>query len=424
MRVLDTLATQKTLSSEVYSVMQLHAANEPLLPNLTTLHLWRIKESFIPFVHLLFSPTITSISLGSLASHLPTSVVASVIANLSTSCPNLQDIDISILPRDPVITAAASKMFFATNRNVLRNFYVDSPLTEEATEAIYNSQNLFGLTVVVEKGTSIPSASLPNLIRLRINSEDGNDELQFLRQATFGKLGFFHFNIRSSPADDFLETFKKAALSSSIQDTLSEIWFTTDWSWNPNYSSLLPFTRLVDVQILFSCNDRCSEVDDDSLIDLSQAMPGLRVLCLGSGPCRQFTGGATVKGLMALSRNCPNLSSLVVHFQVASLSDPSTDLGVTRGAGYSAPWAGCTLNELEVGKMLVPEGTTSTVALTLLRIFPRIETIASFDEGWGEVEDVICCSKGIVDRLSKKSTSPYFEIPPLPFSGASLVTSN
>ena len=402
MRGLDHHGTQKPLSSEVYSVMQLHAANEPLLPNLKTLYLWRIEGSFIPFVPLLFSPTITSISLGSLASYLTTPVVASVIANLSTSCPNLQDIDIWPLPRDPIITAAASKMFFATNRNVLRSFHVDSPLTEEATEAIYKLQNLCGLSAVIEKGTQIPSASLPNLIHLKIESEDGSDELQFLRRATFGKLKSFHFGIESRPTDGFLEAFKGAALSSSIQDTLSKIYFITDWSWNPNYAPLLPFTRLVDVQILFSCDDGCSEVDDNSLIDLSQAMPGLQVLHLGSVPCRQFTGGATAKGLMALSHNCPNLSGLIVHFQVTTLSDPPTDLETTRGAGYLAPWTGCALTELEAGEILVPDGSTSTVALTLLRIFPQIETIAFYDEGWGKVEDVIKCSKGIIDYLSKQ----------------------
>jgi hypothetical protein len=77
----------------------------------------------------------------------------------------------------------------------------------------------------------------------------------------------------------------------------------------------------------------CSRVDDNTVINLSQAMPKLQNLSLGSGPCDQFTGGATAKGLVALAHNCPNLSSLCVHFQVASLSDPPTGLETTRDAG-------------------------------------------------------------------------------------------
>ena len=401
MRVLDTLATQKALSSDVYSVMQLHAANEPLLPNLTTLDLWVVKGPLIQFLPLFLSTTITSISLGSLASHHPKPVVAAVIANLPKSCPNLQDIDILFLPRDPMITAATSEMLLTTNRNALRRFNVDSPLTEEAREAIYKSQNLRTLSLVIEKGTPIASVSLPNLISLRIECEDGSDGLQPLRRATFGKLELVHVRLKPRPADDFFEAFKEAALSSSIQNTLSRIHLFTERSWNPNYSSLLPFTRLVGLEIRSPCDDSCSGVDDGVIIALSQAMPELQFLRLGDEPCDQFTGGVTVKGLVALAHNCPNLSSLRVHFQVASLTDPPTGLEAADSAGYSTSWMGCALTRLEVGKMPVPKESVSMVALTLIQIFPRIGTIKSMCGAWFQVDDMIRRSRRIVDCSSR-----------------------
>ena len=271
---------------------------------------------------------------------------------------------------------------------------------------IYNSQNLRSLSVVIEKGTRIPSTSLPSLTHLRLQDEDGSGELQLLSRATFGKLESAHFDIGSKPIDDLLETFKGAALSSSIQDTLLEIGFTTDWSWNPNYSSLLPFTRLIDLDIMFPCDGACSGVDDGIFIDLSQAMPKLQYLGLGEAPCHPFTGGVTAKGLAALAHNCPNISSLRVHFQVASLTDPPIGLEIARDAGHSGSWTGCALTELKVGEMPVPEGSASTIALTLLRIFPRIHTIEFMDtvgepSGWDEVEDMIRHSKEIVDFSSK-----------------------
>ena len=392
---------QRTLHFTVYHILRRYVFNGPLLPNLTTLDLRPVREPLISSIRSLVPPTITSISLGSLAFSLSESGLVLVIEDLPTNFPNVRDIIIRPLPRTPLITAAASKMFLTTNRNTLRRFHVDSPLTEEATEATYKSQNLCGLSVVIEKGTPMPSAPLPNLIHLQIRCDDGSDGLQLLRRVTSGKLKSVDFTIKSRPADDFLEAFKEAAFSSSIQDTLSAIRIVADWSWKPNYSSLLPFTRLVDLEIQTYCDDSCSRVDDDIIIDLSRAMPKLESLKLGSGPCRKFTGGVTVEGLVALAYNCPNLSSLCVHFQVASLSDPPTGPDTTRNAGYPASWTGCALTELEVGEMPVPEGSAPMVALTLLRIFPRIKSMGSWGRGWGEVEDMICRSKQIVDCSSK-----------------------
>ena len=278
---------------------------------------------------------------------------------------------------------------------------MDSPLTKETSEAVYKSQNLRNLSVVTEEGVSIPPASLPNLIRLEILCKDGSGGLQLLRGATFGKLESLDFYLCSGPTNDFLEAFKDAALSSSIQNTLSAICLSTDSSWNPDYSPLLPFTQLVNLKIQFSCDDNCTRANDDTIIDLSRAMPKLQLLELGDPPCDRFAGGVTAKGLTALAHNCPGLFFLCVHFQVASLSDPPTVLETTRYAGYSTSRTGCALMELGVGEILVPEGSAPMVALTLLRIFPQIKTLDSTDEGWCVVEDLICRSKQIVDCSSK-----------------------
>ena len=377
--------------------MQLYTINEPLLPNLTTLNWSEIGKSLIPFLLLFLSPGITSIRFESFVPSVPEFVVASVITNLPTPCPNLRDIDLRFLPKGPMIAAAVSGMFLATNRNALRKFHVDFSLTEKASKAISKAQNLRSLSMVIERGTSIPPASLPNLISLQMECEEGSDVLQLFRGAKFGKLKSVRFHIVSRSIGDFLETFKAAALSSSIQNTLSVIRLTADWSWNPNYYSLLPFTQLVDLEIRFPCDDSCSGVDDRVLIDLSQAMPNLQSLKLGDWPCRRFTGGVTVNGLVALAYNCPNISSLRVHFQVASLSNPPISLGTTNNAGYPTSWASCALRVLQVGEIPVPEGLASMVSLTLLRIFPQIETIILGDEGWIEVEDMIRHPKRIVD---------------------------
>jgi hypothetical protein len=64
--------------------------------------------------------------------------------------------------RDPVMIDAVSKMLLACNRDSLRFFHVESPLTEEAREVVYQLSNLSGLSVVIQGHTLLPQIALPN----------------------------------------------------------------------------------------------------------------------------------------------------------------------------------------------------------------------------------------------------------------------
>jgi len=394
-------ATRNSPSPEVFSAMQLCTINEPLFPNLKTLRWCGIGDSYIPFIPLFLSPGTTSIYLR-FESNSP--MVALMITTLPTLCPNLQVITLRNLPRDPVITVAVSGIPLATNRNVLRQLHVDCPLTEEASEVLYKLPNLRSLSVVIERGTSLPSASLPNLTDLEIVCDNEDDWPQLFHGATFGKLNSADFYPRSKQLGDFLGAFERAALSSSVQNTLSTFCLETSCSWNPNYSSLLPFTQMVDLIIGSSCGGGCSSmVDDDIIISLSRAMPKLKYLQLGDPPCCQITAGVTVKGLVALARHCPNLFTLRVHFQVTSLSDPQAIHGMDPNAGPAASWTDCALKVLYVGETPIPEGSELVVALTLLRIFPRLDSVEPTGDGdWDEVEDAINRSKQIADYSGKQ----------------------
>ena len=268
---------------------------------------------------------------------------------------------------------------------------------------IYKLPNLHSLSVAIEKGIPLPSASLPNLIDLKIRCDTGDNWLRLFHGATFGKLKSVFLCPRPDQIDDFSGAFKRAALSSSLQNTLSRFYIPAQRPWNPTYSSLLPFTQLVDLEIGFSCDGGCSSrVDDDIVIGLSRAMPKLKYLALGDAPCGRSTTGITTKGLLTLAHHCPKLWSLRVHLQVASLSEPSRIPGMVRNAGPAASWTDCTLTDLSVGKTPVPERSAMTIALTLLRIFPRLDCIMFIDEGWEEVENAINCSREIIDCSSKQ----------------------
>ena len=403
MRVLTERGSLDALSWEVFSVLQPRTINDLLLPNLNTLSLSRIKESFIPFISLFLSPRIISIFLTFSVSDRLKPVVASIVTILPTLCPNLQEVSLPLLPKDPMITAAVSEMVLATNRNTLKKLDVGSPLTEEASEVVYKLPNLSNLSVVIERQTSLPSVtvSLPNLIELEIICDDESSWARLFYGETLGKLESVTFFPQSEGPGDLLGAFEMVVLSTSVRNTLSKFHVSTSRSWNPNYPSLLQFTQLVDLAIEFSCDNGCSSrVDDNIVISLSRAMPKLRSLKLGDRPCWKSTTGVTVKGLVALALHCPDLQHLRIHFQVTSFSASPASPVIPCNA-ESTSWTDCGLTELVVGEMPVLEELVLMVALTLLQIFPRIESIYFLDEGWRKVEDAIYLSKRIIGCSSK-----------------------
>ena len=400
--------TLNEVSSEVFLVLQRFGFHEPLLPNLKSLDLWHAKETSIPFIPLFLSPATTYVDIRFEKPHLPKGLVASIIAIFSARCPNLQHIGLCDLPRDPMITAAASELLLTTNRNTLRTFDVDSPLTEEAREVVQRLSDLRELTVVIERGTSLPSLVLPSLTNLIARYDHDDDCLEMFRGATLGKLESIEFFSGSERIGNFLEAFERVALAASAQDTLFEFSLNTSCSWSPTFSSLLSFTQMKYLTIDFSCKRGCSSmVDDDIITNLARAMPKLECLLLGDAPCRRIPTGVTAKGLVVLAHHCPNLSDLCVHIQVAGLIAPPATIGMTPEAKPGALRRDCALKRLYVGKIPMPERSVLVVALTLARIFPRIATINSADEGWKKVEDAICLSRRVVD-YSGKQHPPHF----------------
>ena len=220
MQELIETGTLDILSSEVFSVMQLCAVDGPLFLNLEALDIWRIQDPFVPFIPLFLSPATTAIDFTFSESDLPKAMVASLVTTILKLCPYLWKICFYSLPGDPIITTAVSRMLLVTNRDTLQHLHVDSPLTKEASEVIYKLPNLRSLSITIERGNSLPSASLPNLTDLIIECDNEDDWPQLLRGAVLGKLESITFSPQSEQIGDFLEAFKRAALSSSVRNTL------------------------------------------------------------------------------------------------------------------------------------------------------------------------------------------------------------
>ena len=393
----------RVLSPEVFSVLQLCAISEPLFPNLKALDLWFIDEKSIQFIPLFLSPRTIIIVIGFALFDSPAATVASMFSAFPILCPNLQEITFSNLPTDPMTAAAVSGMLIANNPNTLRSINVDSPLTEEAYEVIFKLPNLRDLSVMIEDGTPLPSMVLPNLAELAIECDGDSDWLPMFHGATFEKLEAVTFYHESEQMGDFLEAFERVALAASVQNTLTQFHFRTSQSWNPNYSSLLPFTQLTVITIESFCDGACSSrLDDDIITNLARTIPKLKTLQLGDLPCREIPIGVTVKGLVALANYCPDLRVLRIHFQLDSLRELPAIVRASPDVGSTALRRDCTLRYLVVGRIPMPEESVPMAALALVRIFPCLESIISIGESWKKVEETIHFSREINGCSSKE----------------------
>jgi hypothetical protein len=230
----------------------------------------------------------------------------------------------------------------------------------------------------------------------------GPDRLQAFCGASLGKLASFTICPGSNSINNFLEAFETVVLTTSIPASLSAFKLHTTYPWRPNYRSLLPFTQMQDLILEFSCEPSCSStIDDDTIIDLAQAMPNLQDLRLGHRPCATPTG-VSVKGLAALAHYCSHLLNLVIHFQVDSL-DPADFRGIAYIPGSTVLPGSCTLLALNAGSIPLPEDSELMVALTLLHIFPNLEDIGYSDDviEWDGVSTAIANSKRLASGSSK-----------------------
>jgi len=389
------------LSPEVASSLELCAIEGPLLPNLKTLQLWHVTSKFAPFISLFLSPKTTDIHIRFSNFNAANATITSMITYFQKPHHTLREISLYPLPRDATIVAAVSTMVNVINRIDLRCFCVDSPLTEEACEVVYNLTSLHRLWVFVEKDIPPPSLALPLLTDLIVTYSHDSDWVQVFGRLKFEKLTTFTFHSESDQMGRFLEKFKVLASgTSNTSDTpdaftpnrLLSFRLHTSLRWTPNYSSLHQFTQLTDLVIKFSCDLDCSSTVDNKVIkSLAQTMLVLETLRLGNQPCCIIHIGVTVKGLWALAHRCLHLSTLRIHLQADTLAKLPMTLEIA-AAPPVMPGAlrrVCVLTELELGKIPVPGGARDLAAMTLLHIFPHIESISSVGGDWEEVMDAI-----------------------------------
>ena len=107
---------------------------------------------------------------------------------------------------------------------------------------LYELPSLRNLSVVIKRGTTLPSVSLPNLTELKVSCDNEDGWPGLFHGATFEKLESVFFYPQSEQIGGFLRALERAVFSSSVQNTLSKFYILALRPWNPAYSSLLPLT--------------------------------------------------------------------------------------------------------------------------------------------------------------------------------------
>ena len=401
-------ASKDLVTSEVLPALQLGTGGEPLFPRLEGFGCVKAPGDFVPFASLFLSPKTVDICFR-FVPNASTLTVALTIARLPALCPHIVSLVLNPLPRNSAIAEVVSEMLLECNPNTLQLLSVDSPLTEDARGIVYRLPRLYSLSALIQGPMSLPPVELPNLETICLEWDSGFDWLEGFRGATIRKLESITFRpTRFTEIHGFLEEFRSVALTISAQETLSEFSFYTSQSWTPNYSSLFVFKRLTKLEVEFSCHAGCSStVDDDTVINLAEAMPGLKILRLGGPPCRAVTG-ITFKGLVSLALRCPQLSELCVHLQANKLADatyqpyPSEPTAVVSRTE-------CALTDLQVGSTRISEQVALAVGISLLQLFPELVNIKYTNSPWKKVADVVRLSRQIGGRIhhASKTRLPF-----------------
>lgn len=177
MRNLELVVSEDLGISDILLVQQSHTTNDSWLPRLQAFACDCATEELIPLIPFSLSPRTTDITIG-FDEDAPAAVIVPMVMRLPTLCPDMNEIGLDPLPRDPAITEAASEILLACKRDHLVAFLVDSPLTEEAREVVYRLPKLTSLCAVIEGRTLLPPVALPNLRDILLKFDGDLDWLQ------------------------------------------------------------------------------------------------------------------------------------------------------------------------------------------------------------------------------------------------------
>lgn len=400
------------ISSAALHLLQLYSSSSPLLPNLVSLN-WDSDETFLPFISPFLSRSLTSIVID--VPRGASSMVPPILTTLSTLSPDIREIQVERLFHGPSTEEASSQLLMQCNPYRLRKYNVDSPISTSALRHLIQLPSLEEFWLVVDSfqlPDPLPIVVFPTLRLLDVEYRGDPTWLKLLSAIENPVLTSIFVECSASNVAQFMEAFQLTMTGCGMHERLQEFRVRSQDEFKITPQIIVcasSFKNLTSLKVLSVCSPGICQTFDltDSDIDLlTKAMPRLESLAIGEEPCGVHSQ-ITFKSLYTISRQCPRLTTLQIHFDptlfVTKVDADSESGDVALGLPDldTPPSDLCSVTMLDVGNIpLPPESNTSYImALGLLGVFPRLEKLEYDDGDWEDISDLI----GVCRRMGRFS---------------------
>lgn len=399
------------ISSTALHLLQLSSPGSPLLPNLASLE-WESDEAFIPFIPSFISRSLTSIVID--APREASSMLPPIITTLSTVPSDIREIQVERLFHGPSTQEASSQLLMQCNSYHLRKYNVDSPLSASALRHVIQLPSLEEFWLVVDSFPSedpLPIIVFPKLRLLDVEYSGDPTWLKLLPAIENPVLASLFIQCLGPDVAQLMVSLQLALAGCAVCERLQEFRVRSKDDFKITQQMVactFQFKNLTSLKLLSECPPTiCQTFDltDDDIDLLTQAMPRLESLAIGEEPC-EAPSQTTFNSLYIISRRCPRLTTLQLHFNparfVAKVDTDSESRDVTLGLFEfgTPPSELCSVTTLDVGKIPLTRQVANVsyiMALGLLGVFPRLEQIKYDDSDWDETNDLI----GVCRRMGR-----------------------
>jgi len=402
-----------SLSLDALHILQHYFPGSPLLPNLVSLS-WISNKIYFPFASLFISPSLTSIFI--MRVHDEAEPILPLIINKLSTLSHIREL---VIHRwcgpmyDPSIEEASSQLFMQCNQH-LRRCEVDSPISAAALGHTIQLPSLEEFQLVIRRSFQLPdplpTVVFPSLRKLEVECNGDPAWLKLLSSVENPVLTTIKIRCPGSAVERFMETFQPVMAGCGMHECFRELWMDSPDDveiTSQMIACTFSFKNLTSLT-LFSevhCSVLCKTVDltDDDIDLLTNAMPCLEDLAVGSSTPCGVPSQITFKSLYTISHRCTRLMGLMIHFNPTLLvtkvgADESWDVALGLSDHKTLPSADlCSVNTLFVGDIPLPTQPNASciLALGLVGVFPRLETIEYENGDWKKVVDLV----GICQRM-------------------------
>ena len=366
---------------------------------------WDSDEAFLPFISSFISHSLSSITID--VPRCASPILPPILMMLSTLSPDLQELIIERLFHSPATEEASSQLLMRCNPYRLRKYNVDSPISPAALRHILQLPSLEEFWLVVDSfqlPDPLPIVVFPSLRLLDVEYKGDHTWLKLLPAIENPVLTSISVECPGSDMEQFMEAFKLTTAECRMQERLQELRVRSrdEFRISPEMiACTFSFKNLTSLKVLSECSSSvCQTFDltDDHINLLTKAIPLLETLLIGEEPCG-IPSQITFKSLYTVSRRCPRLTTLRIHFNPTSFiikvdtDSESGDIALGLSDLTTSPSSLCLVKTINVRNIPLPSECSASyiMALGLLGVFPHLETLEFEDNDcdWEEVDELI-----------------------------------